>query len=400
MPGTVVSRMPPPMLQKSRGLLLSAQAAVTMTAAVDLSARLAEILADPSFEPELLARALADIDDTPRTLAESDERLARRKQRRADMGIAPTKRAPLKMPPRADQYDCLAFGASCRHTLMVDGTGIATPLPCGKCEPDREWKVFLKMVRYRHRITEKGHAVTCPDWPFIDDARRWAAKQGERVSGTRMTLLRRTQDYCWEAIIIYPDGLSDHEWNLTAMALNRARKDAGRIGVAPTPERLLTLISRDACVEGRDINPDTGLPIRRRTCVFTGWPDYDKEPSDHLHDDGYTETGIMQTQREPTPLPGWAQMRAKLELEERAALNAADWCDGLTDLDDYVGPSALVSDVLAFITNRKPWRECYRPMLRLLGAENKAPPTVCQGCERPAQLTPKGLCIRCALLSS
>ena len=43
-----------------------------MTAAVDLSARLAEILADPSFEPELLARALADIDDTPRTLAESD----------------------------------------------------------------------------------------------------------------------------------------------------------------------------------------------------------------------------------------------------------------------------------------------------------------------------------------
>ena len=71
-----------------------------MTASVDLSARLAEILADPSFEPELLARALADIDDTPRTLAESDERLARRKQRRADMGIAPAKRAPLTKPPR------------------------------------------------------------------------------------------------------------------------------------------------------------------------------------------------------------------------------------------------------------------------------------------------------------
>ena len=88
------------MLQKSRELRPGAQAAVTMTAAVDLSARLAEILADPSFEPELLARALAHIDDTPRTLAESDERLERRKQRRADMGIAPAKRPPLKMPPR------------------------------------------------------------------------------------------------------------------------------------------------------------------------------------------------------------------------------------------------------------------------------------------------------------
>ena len=36
--------------------------------------------------------------------------------------------------------------------------------------------------------------------------------------------------------------------------------------------------SRDACVESTETNPDTGLPIRRRTCVFTGWPDYEEEP--------------------------------------------------------------------------------------------------------------------------
>ena len=40
-----------------------------------------------------------------------------------------------------------------------------------------------------------------------------------------------------------------------------------------------------------------------------------------------SETGILQTVSEPTPLPGWALVRSKLPLEERAALNAADWCD-------------------------------------------------------------------------
>ena len=154
-----------------------------MTASVDLSARLAEILADPSFEPELLARALADIDDTPRTLAESDERLERRKQRRADMGIAPTKRPPLKCPPRADRFDCLAFGASCRHTLMVDGTSIATPLPCGKCEPDREWRVFLKMVRYRHSVTTEGQACNLPWVGYDRRCQTMGHKPGQTRSG-------------------------------------------------------------------------------------------------------------------------------------------------------------------------------------------------------------------------
>ena len=70
---------------------------------------------------------------------------------RPDAIISPD-RPPLHKPPRADRFDCLAFGASCRHTLMVDGTGIATPLPCGECQPDREWRVFKIMVRYRHRV--------------------------------------------------------------------------------------------------------------------------------------------------------------------------------------------------------------------------------------------------------
>ena len=314
---------------------------------------------------------------------------------RPDAIISPN-RPPLQMPPRADRFDCLAFGASCHHTLMVDGTAIATPLPCGKCEPDREWRVFLKMVRYRHGMTTEGQAVICPGWATIDAARQWATNQGRRAPGRRVALLRRTEAYQWDAWVIYAHKLTTTQWRATSGAMTHVGRN-GNIAPAPTPAEFQALVSRDACVDGLEINPDTGLPIRRRTCVFTGWPDYEEEPSDHLHDDGYTETGIMQTQREPTPLPGWAQMRASLPLEERAALNAADWCNVET-LDDYLGPSALIADARSFVRNETAWRECYRPVLGLLNAENKAPPAQCRGCLRELPLTPYGLCIRCAIL--
>ena len=63
---------------------------------------------------------------------------------------------------------------------------------------------------------------------------------------------------------------------------------------------------REPCAEGPE-------GVQRRTCLFTDWPDYEKpEPSDYLEDDGYIETGILQTKSEPTPLPGWALVRSKL----------------------------------------------------------------------------------------
>ena len=316
---------------------------------------------------------------------------------RPDAIISPD-RPPLREPPRADRFDCLAFGASCRHTLMVDGTGIATPLPCGKCEPDREWRVFLKMVRYRHRVSQTHGVVMAIGFPNVDAAARWRSRQGKRAPGARVALLIRNKDYRWECLTLYADRLTDHELALTRRAWKRAKLSGVVVNGGSDADRFQALVPRDACVEGTETNPDTGLPIRHRTCVFTGWPDYEKEESDWLHDDGYTETGIMQTQREPTPLPGWAQMRAKLELEERAALNAWDWCQWCKSLDDYKGPTALITDTREWLEGKRRWRECYRPMLRLMGAANKAPPTVCQGCGRTAQLTPKGLCIRCALL--
>ena len=362
-----------------------------MTASVDLSARLAEILADPSFEPELLARALADIDDTPRTLAESDERLERRKQRRADMGIAPTTRPPLKMPPRADKYDCLAFGASCRHTLMVDGTGIATPLPCGECEPDREWRVFLKMVRYRHRVSQTHGVVMAIGFPDVDAAARWRSHQGKRAPGARVALLIRNKDYRWECLTLYADNLTEKQLALTRRAWKRAKLSGVVVNGGNDADRFQALVPRDACVEGLE-------GIRRRTCVFTGWPDYEEEPSDCAHDDGVVETGILSPQREPTPLPGWAKALELLPFEERSARHAEYWCD-VSALDDYVGPSWLPRKTREYLNGKALWRECYRPMLWLMNAENKAPPTVCQGCGNDATLTPKGLCIRCALRS-
>ena len=310
---------------------------------------------------------------------------------RPDAIISPD-RPPLTKPPRADRFDCLAFGASCRHTLMVDGTGIATPLPCGKCQPCREWRVFKIMVRYRHRVSHTHGIVSVKGFPNVDKARSWGTRQARRAPHPRVTFLIRQSDYRWECLILYADPLTAHELSLTRKSWSRLNEDGRVMNGECAPGAFQQLVPRDACVEGLE-------GIRRRTCVFTGWPDYEEEPSDHLHDDGYTETGIMQTQREPTPLPGWAQMRASLPLEERAALNAADWC-AVETLDEYMGPSALRQDAHDWLMGKVgPWRECYRPMLRLLGHYDKAPPTVCQGCGNEAPLTPKGLCIRCALRS-
>ena len=69
-----------------------------------------------------------------------------------------------------------------------------------------------------------------------------------------------------------------------------------------------------------------------------------------------------------TPLPGWALVRSKLPLEERAALNAAEWCEVAT-LADYIGPSALISDTRDWADGKTAWREAYRPMWGLLCGE-------------------------------
>ena len=363
---------------------------------------LAKILADPDFEPELLARAIADTSDLPHNRAETDERLARRRRRKADMGIVGERKLPpLVKPPRADRFDCLAFGASCRHTLLSEGSSMATPLPCGKCDPDREWRVFLKMVRYRHLVQGGDQTIVqIPGFENADTARKWATKQARRYPRVNVCLIRQGKDYLKELVIIYPDPMPNDEQMTMAQAILKV----GLSGHVETrhvrPSEFMALVPRDACMEGVEINPDTGQPYRRRTCVFTGWPDFEDEPSDYLHDDGYIETGITNPRTEPTPLPGWAKVRSALPLEERAALNVAEWC-AVATLAEYVGPSGLKNDAEQWQVHcdKTTWREAYRPMLRLLGAENKAPPTKCQGCGLAMPLTPRGLCIACELLS-
>ena len=207
---------------------------------------------------------------------------------RPDAIISPD-RPPLKIPPRADRFDCLAFGASCRHTLMVDGTGIATPLPCGKCQPCREWRVFKIMVRYRHGRDETQTIIQVLGFPNIDAARKWTSYQGKRCGSPRVTLLRRTADYLWECLIVYATLLTVNGRLHTARALAKLNQTAYMEHRPVTPEAFQTWVSRDACVEGPE-------GIRRRTCVFTGWPDYEEEPSDHATRRWiYVETGIMQS---------------------------------------------------------------------------------------------------------
>ena len=174
--------------------------------------------------------------------------------------------------------------------------------------------------------TTESEAVIASACLTVDEAREWASKQGRRVPGPRVTILRRSSDYRWSAWVIYANGITKPEAALTT----------GNIIRAPTPDEFLALVPREPCAEGPD-------GVSRRTCLFTDWPDYETEPSDYLEDDGYIETGILQTKSEPSPLPGWALVRSHLPLEERAALNAGEWCEVAT-LADYIGPSALISD--------------------------------------------------------
>ena len=388
------------MLQKPRELRPGAQAAVTMIAAngpldgppVESDAEILELYGDSLSRRDRVQFGSTE-DMTGFELADLTGVIGGGPSKplpiRPDAIVSPN-RPPLQKPPRADRFDCLAFGASCRHTLMVDGTAIATPLPCGECQPCREWRVFKIMVRYRHGRGDSQTVVSAPGFANVDQARKWSTAQGKRFGAARLGLLIRRANYLWESWIVYADRITEHQLNLTRHALKRKGINGSAEHRPISPEVFQAIVPRDACVEGLE-------GIKRRTCVFTGWPDYEEEPSDHLHDDGYTETGIMQTQREPTPLPGWAQMRASLPLEERAALNAEDWC-AVETLNEYMGPSALRQDAHDWLMGKVgPWRECYRPMLRLLGHYDKAPPTVCQGCGNEAPLTPKGLCIRCAL---
>ena len=307
---------------------------------------------------------------------------------RPDAIISPD-RPPLTEPPRADRFDCLAFGASCRYTLMVDGTGIATPLPCGKCQPCQEWRVFLKMVRYRHGRGELQTVVSARGFVDVDVAQQWASAQGRRFKARRVGLLIRRPNYLWESLTIYANPITARQLALTRSALIREGVNGAAVERVISPDAFQALTPCTPTEKGPRL-------INRRTCVFTGWPDYEEEPSDCAHDDGVVETGILSPQREPTPLPGWAKALELLPFEERSARHAEYWCD-VAALNDYVGPSWLPRKTQEYLNGKALWRECYRPMLWLMDAENKAPPTVCQGCGRAAQLTPKGLCIRCAL---
>ena len=114
--------------------------------------------------------------------------------------------------------------------------------------------------------------------------------------------------------------------------------------------------------------------IKRRTCVFTDWPNFETE-DDYLEDDGAIETEVnpMYRRTEPSTLPVWAVFRARMPLEERAALNAADWC-AVDTLAEYIGPTILKTHAREYLDGRRAWREAYRPILRLLGGARQSTP--------------------------
>ena len=94
---------------------------------------------------------------------------------RPDAIVSPH-RPPLTEPPRAARFDCLAFGASCKYARLVDGSGVAHPMACRKCQPCREWRVFRIMVRYRYRTGNQSTIVQAFGLRSIDAARKWGQR--------------------------------------------------------------------------------------------------------------------------------------------------------------------------------------------------------------------------------
>ena len=152
---------------------------------------------------------------------------------RPDAIVSPH-RPPLEEPPRAARFDCLAFGASCKYARLVDGSGVAHPMACRKCQPCREWRVFRIMVRYRHGIGEQQTFIILPGFPNVDTARKWVSLFGRANPLPRISILTRTPDYLWAGIIIYASGLNPKGQDKVRRALVRMGT-GGTIETRPVP---------------------------------------------------------------------------------------------------------------------------------------------------------------------
>ena len=127
--------------------------------------RLAELLADPTFEPELLAESQRST-EIPWWFGQLRTDVAYARPQKMSVsayrGFNPIGRNIQKaLPVRPCEYRCAAYGSLVKHGQTGDGTYFKKPLNCGKCVRCQEWRVQLK-----------AHRFTLLDGPPHDDPRQ------------------------------------------------------------------------------------------------------------------------------------------------------------------------------------------------------------------------------------
>ena len=181
-----------------------------MTASIDRAARLAEILADPNFEPELLRRSLAG---DPFELAETTGRIGGQlpdhQPKLVGLGIRDEK-APL-MPNRTNSLQSAGPGrpeiplpgrlARVKVRMRSDGLIVKTRYSCNWCGPCLRWWRYTKRHKYEWGTSGKPEqtiVVVCHGLADDDVASAAVISIGRAGKGPRfVSLARNPLTYHW-----------------------------------------------------------------------------------------------------------------------------------------------------------------------------------------------------------
>ena len=206
-----------------------------MTASIDLAARLAEILADPNFEPELLRRSLAE---DPFELAERTGRIGGQipdhQQKLVGLGIrgtepplCPTAPIPYNPPVRADRkYLCLV-DSRVKVRMRSDGLIVKTRYSCNWCGPCLRWWRYTKRHKYEWGTSGKPEQTIVVVSGLADDDVASAAviSIGRAGKGPRfVSLVRNPQTYHWDALVVFANPQPTN----VCRNIERARERAGQ----------------------------------------------------------------------------------------------------------------------------------------------------------------------------
>ena len=329
-----------------------------------IAERVAQLLADPTFEPELLAESQRST-EIPWWFGQLRTDVAYARPQKMSVsayrGFNPIGRNLQKpLPVRPREYRCAAYGSLVKHGQTGDGTYFKKPLNCGKCVRCQEWRVQLKTHRFT--LWTGAHTmIRASGFADPDAARKWLTGQGRRVGGQRVGLLVLNARYTWDAVTIYAQSY-DGDIDLCKRAAVRLRVSVMHSAAPVSRHDFAALVPREA----RALGPSG---IKRRTCIFSEWPELTSEEPDYLESDGWIEAGVTDTIAEPVGYPDWVAVEKDLPLEVRAYRNARRWTEGCKTLAEYEGPQHLVRDVRAWLDGDASWREAYRPMLRLVMPE-------------------------------